>query len=108
MVGPHEGPCGPGTVFVYSGQGSQWAQMGAELLATEPVFAATVAAAEPLIVRESGFSVTEAMTEHRPGSMVAILAAMSRTEGVTGLAVADATGRVRVKSGEASRWMMTS
>ncbi len=36
--------------------------MGAELLATEPVFAATVAAAEPLIVRESGFSVTEAMT----------------------------------------------
>jgi nitrogen fixation/metabolism regulation signal transduction histidine kinase len=46
-------------------------------------------------------AVTEAMTEHRPGSMVAILAAMSRTEGVTGLAVADATGRVRVKSGEA-------
>ena len=37
-------------------------QMGAELLATEPVFAATVAAAEPLIARESGFSVTEAMT----------------------------------------------
>ena len=36
--------------------------MGAQLLATEPVFAATVAAAEPLIARESGFSVTEAMT----------------------------------------------
>ena len=36
--------------------------MGAELLATEPVFAATVAQAEPLIARESGFSVTEAMT----------------------------------------------
>ena len=51
-----------GPVWVFSGQGSQWAQMGAELLATEPVFAATVAAAEPLIVRESGFSVTEAMT----------------------------------------------
>ena len=51
-----------GPVWVFSGQGSQWAQMGAELLATEPVFAATVAAAEPLIARESGFSVTEAMT----------------------------------------------
>ena len=51
-----------GPVWVFSGQGSQWAQMGAELLATEPVFAATVAATEPLIVREAGFSVTEAMT----------------------------------------------
>ena len=51
-----------GPVWVFSGQGSQWAQMGAELLATEPVFAATVAAAEPLIAHEAGFSVTEAMT----------------------------------------------
>ncbi len=51
-----------GPVWVFSGQGSQWAAMGAQLLATEPVFAATVAAAEPLIARDSGFSVTEAMT----------------------------------------------
>ena len=51
-----------GPVWVFSGQGSQWAQMGAELLATEPVFAATVAAAEPLIAHEAGFSATEAMT----------------------------------------------
>ena len=51
-----------GPVWVFSGQGSQWAAMGAQLLATEPVFAATVAQAEPLIARESGFSVTEAMT----------------------------------------------
>ena len=36
--------------------------MGAELLAKEPVFAATIAAIEPVIAKESGFSVTEAMS----------------------------------------------
>ena len=51
-----------GPVWVFSGQGSQWARMGADLLAREPVFAATVAEAEPLIARESGFSVTEALS----------------------------------------------
>ena len=51
-----------GPVWVFSGQGSQWAAMGADLLTTEPAFAATVAQAEPLIARESGFSVTEVMT----------------------------------------------
>ena len=51
-----------GPVWVFSGQGSQWAGMGAALLATEPVFAATIAEIEPLIARESGFSVTEAMS----------------------------------------------
>lgn len=51
-----------GPVWVFSGQGSQWARMGAGLLASEPVFAQTVAAAEPLVAREAGFSVTDAMT----------------------------------------------
>jgi polyketide synthase 5 len=51
-----------GPVWVFSGQGSQWAAMGAALLANEPMFAGAVAEAEPLIARESGFSVTEAMS----------------------------------------------
>ena len=51
-----------GPVWVFSGQGSPWAGMGAELLAGEPVFAATIEQVEPLIAQESGFSVTEAMT----------------------------------------------
>ena len=62
---PYQGAVGQddrGPVWVFSGQGSQWAAMGADLLANEPVFAATVAAVEPMIAAESGFSVTEAMT----------------------------------------------
>jgi acyl transferase domain-containing protein/acyl carrier protein len=62
---PHQAAVGQddrGPVWVFSGQGSQWAAMGVDLLASEPVFAATVAEVEPLIARESGFSVTEAMT----------------------------------------------
>lgn len=51
-----------GPVWVFSGQGSQWPTMGAELLSREPVFAATIAALEPLIAAESGFSVTLAMS----------------------------------------------
>ncbi|MDX1872717.1 sulfolipid-1 biosynthesis phthioceranic/hydroxyphthioceranic acid synthase [Mycolicibacterium sp. 120266] len=51
-----------GPVWVFSGQGSQWAGMGTALLAAEPVFAATIAELEPLIAAESGFSVTEALT----------------------------------------------
>ncbi|WP_395312050.1 sulfolipid-1 biosynthesis phthioceranic/hydroxyphthioceranic acid synthase [Mycobacterium sp. AMU20-3851] len=48
-----------GPVYVFSGQGSQWAAMGAGLLAGEPAFAAAVAEIEPLIATESGFSVSE-------------------------------------------------
>lgn len=51
-----------GPVWVFSGQGSQWAGMGAGLLASEPAFAAAIAEIDPLIARESGFSVTDAMT----------------------------------------------
>ena len=59
---PAVAPDDRGPVWVFSGQGSQWAGMGAGLLTTEPVFAATIAELEPLIAEESGFSVTEAMS----------------------------------------------
>lgn len=62
---PHQAALGNddrGPVWVFSGQGSQWPAMGAHLLATEPVFAATVAQIEPLVAAESGFSVTDAMS----------------------------------------------
>ncbi len=59
VVGPHDGSPGPGTVFVYSGRGSQWAGMGRQLLADEPAFAAAVAELEPVFVEQAGFSLHE-------------------------------------------------
>ncbi|BAX91783.1 type I polyketide synthase [Mycobacterium shigaense] len=56
VVGCPESAIGPGTVFVYSGRGSQWAGMGRRLLADEPAFAAAVAELEPDFVAQAGFS----------------------------------------------------
>jgi phthiocerol/phenolphthiocerol synthesis type-I polyketide synthase B len=56
VVGCQNGSPGPGTVFVYSGRGSQWAGMGRQLLADEPAFAAAVAELEPVFVEQAGFS----------------------------------------------------
>lgn len=50
-----EGSIGGGTVFVYSGRGSQWAGMGRQLLADEPAFAAAIAELEPEFVAQGGF-----------------------------------------------------
>ncbi|MEQ0746178.1 phthiocerol type I polyketide synthase PpsB [Mycobacterium tuberculosis] len=59
-VGSHQdGSPGPGTVFVYSGRGSQWAGMGRQLLADEPAFAAAVAELEPVFVEQAGFSLRD-------------------------------------------------
>ncbi len=59
MVAPHEGSSGPGTVFVYSGRGSQWAGMGRQLLTDEPAFAQAIAELEPVFVEQAGFSLRE-------------------------------------------------
>jgi phthiocerol/phenolphthiocerol synthesis type-I polyketide synthase C len=66
VVGVHEGACRPGTVFVYSGQGSQWAGMGRRLLAEEPVFAAAVAELEPTFVAQVGFSLQRVLSSGEP------------------------------------------
>ncbi|ABD10374.1 polyketide synthase family protein [Frankia casuarinae] len=50
-----------GPVWVFSGHGSQWPGMGRDLFATEPVFADTIAALDPLIRAESGFSPEEVL-----------------------------------------------
>ena len=68
VVGPHEGPCGPGTVFVYSGQGSHWAGMGRQLLVDEPVFAAAIAELEPVFVEQVGFSLWQVIADGEPVS----------------------------------------
>jgi phthiocerol/phenolphthiocerol synthesis type-I polyketide synthase B len=62
VVPVHDGACGSGTVFLYSGQGSQWAGMGRRLLADEPAFAAAVDELEPDFVAQAGFSLRDVLT----------------------------------------------
>ena len=71
VVPPHDGPCGPGTVFVFSGQGSQWAGMARQLLADEPAFAAAVDELDPVFTAEIGFSLHGVLArgEPVPGSL---------------------------------------
>jgi phthiocerol/phenolphthiocerol synthesis type-I polyketide synthase A len=66
VVEPHHGPCSPGVVFVYSGQGSQWAGMGRQLLADEPAFATAVAELEPEFVAQNGFSLKQVLADGEP------------------------------------------
>lgn len=66
VVAPHTGTCRPGTVFVYSGQGSQWAGMGGRLLVDEPAFAAAVDELEPVFVEQVGFSLLHVLRSGEP------------------------------------------
>ena len=68
VVGAHEGSCRAGTVFVFSGQGSQWSGMGRRLLADEPAFAAAVDELEPVFVEQVGFSLREILAGGEPVS----------------------------------------
>jgi phthiocerol/phenolphthiocerol synthesis type-I polyketide synthase D len=66
VVEPREKPHGSGTVFLYSGQGSQWAGMGRQLLADEPAFAVAVAELEPDFVAQVGFSLRDVLVAGEP------------------------------------------
>ena len=70
VVAPRVGSPGPGTVFVYSGRGSQWPGMGRQLLIDEPAFAHAVAELEPVFVEQAGFSLHEVIA--RGGELVGI------------------------------------
>ncbi|WP_448432022.1 beta-ketoacyl synthase N-terminal-like domain-containing protein [Mycolicibacterium sp. XJ2546] len=50
-----------GAVWVFSGHGSHWPEMGRELLADEPHFAAVIDAVEPVFAAELGFSARDAL-----------------------------------------------
>ncbi len=63
VVGPHDGPCSPGTVFVFSGQGSHWAGMGRQLLDDEPVFAEAIAELDPIFIEQVGFSLQKIIAD---------------------------------------------
>lgn len=62
---PAVGPDGHGPVWVFAELIARWTGM-AELLVAEPAFAAAIAAMEPLVADESGFSLTEAITAEVP------------------------------------------
>jgi phthiocerol/phenolphthiocerol synthesis type-I polyketide synthase A len=66
VVAPHQGACRPGTVFVYSGHGSQWAGMGRRLLNDEPAFAAAVDDLDSIFPETVGFSLREILAAGEP------------------------------------------
>lgn len=66
VIGAHDAKVGKGTVFLYSGQGAQWAGMGKALLAEEPAFAAAIDELEPAFVDKVGFSLRQTLEAGEP------------------------------------------
>ncbi|GGM22441.1 polyketide synthase [Streptomyces fumigatiscleroticus] len=58
-----------GTVWVFPGQGAQWAGMGAELWDAEPVFAARMAQCEQALSHWVDWSLTEVVREGDPAAL---------------------------------------
>ncbi|WP_299537454.1 type I polyketide synthase [uncultured Streptomyces sp.] len=57
----------PGTVFVYPGQGSQWAGMAAGLLGSEPVFAARMAECAAALAPYTDFALLDVVRDGGTG-----------------------------------------
>ncbi|MGP4054730.1 type I polyketide synthase [Mycobacterium sp. 4D054] len=68
VIGAHDARsgAGKGVVFLYSGQGAQWAGMGKALLAEEPAFAKAVDELEPAFVDKVGFSLRQTLETGEP------------------------------------------
>jgi phthiocerol/phenolphthiocerol synthesis type-I polyketide synthase A len=63
VAGAHRGQCRQGTVFVFSGQGSQWPGMARQLLVDEPAFAGAIDDIDPVFVEQVGFSLRQVLVE---------------------------------------------
>ncbi|UGT42566.1 acyltransferase domain-containing protein [Nocardia yamanashiensis] len=58
------GPGTPRVAFVFSGQGNQWAEMGRELMAAEPVVKQVIENCDEIVGRRAGWSIIEQL--HAP------------------------------------------
>ena len=53
----------PGVAFVFSGQGTQWAGMGTELAACDPLFASFIERCDEICRKMAGWSISDVLTE---------------------------------------------
>ncbi len=63
----------PRVVFVFPGQGSQWAGMGRSLMAAEPEFRAAIARCDAAIRTEAGWSLIDVLSGKAPMDDIATL-----------------------------------
>jgi phthiocerol/phenolphthiocerol synthesis type-I polyketide synthase B len=98
VVGPHEGRCAPGTVFVYSGQGSEWTGMARRLLDDEPAFGSAIAEIEPAFVAEFGFSLQQVLAGTRRAAPNGAADASDRSRALSRRAAARLAARAGVRA----------